>query len=46
MSVLVSSLVLPGQPAKQFYNLAAGAKLPFTLLITKFLQQLVSHLCL
>lgn len=33
----------PGQPPKQFYNLAAGTKLPFPLLIAKFLRQLIAH---
>ena len=43
---LSNSLVLPGQPPKQFYNLAAGTKLPFTLLLARFLRQFISHLCL
>lgn len=46
VSVLVNSIVLPGQPPKQFYNLAAGTKLPFALLTAKYLQQLISHPCL
>ena len=43
---LSNSLVLSGQPPKQFYNLAAGTKLPFTLLLARFLRQFISHLCL